>query len=232
VAGNELSVEIREATGKGVARKLRAAGKIPGICYGQKETQSITLDPEALDRLIRGSAAGMNTLIDLKVAGGGKFDGKKVLLKEMQRDPVNNNPLHADFFALDLTHKIEVAIPIHATGTAVGVTMGGILDQVLREVQVECEPDAIPEEIVVDVTALEVGMSVHVRDLPLPEGATLRSDGDLSVLSVMAPKVEEEPVVEEELTEEEAAAAAAAAEGEADESDASGDKGADGQSGD
>ena len=227
MAGNELNVEVREATGKGVARKLRAAGKIPGVCYGQNETQSISLNPEALDRLIRGSAAGMNTLIDLRVAGGGKFDGKKVLLKEMQRDPVSNAPLHADFFALDLTHKIEVAVPVHATGIAVGVTMGGILDQVLREIQVECQPDAIPEEIVVDVTELEVGMSVHVRDLPLPAGVTLRSDGDLSVLSVMAPKVEEEPVVEEELSEEEAAEAAAAAEGGAEEADASGEKGDD-----
>jgi len=219
VAGNELSVETREKTGKGVARKLRATGKIPGICYGQNGTQAISLDPMALDRLIRRSAAGMNTLIDLKVAGGGNFDGKKVMLKEMQRDPVSNFPLHADFFALDLTHKIEVAVPIHAKGTPIGVTMGGILDQVLREIHLECQPDAIPEEIVVDVTKLEVGMSVHVRDLPLPEGVELRSDVDLSVLSIVAPKTEEEPSAEEISAEE----AAAVAEGEAGAADTSGE---------
>jgi len=212
VAENTLNVEGREATGKGVARKLRAAGRIPGNCYGQSGTQSISLDPAALDRLIRASASGANTLINLKVAGGGSFDGKKVLLKEMQRDPVSNAPLHADFFALDLANTIDIAIPVRATGTPVGVTMGeGILDQVLREIHVECLPNAIPEEILADVTELEIGMSIHVRDLPLPAGVKLLSDGDLSVISVVAPKaIEEEVPAEEELTEEEAAAAAAA----------------------
>jgi len=213
VVENTLSVEVREATGKGAARKLRAAGRIPGNCYGQNEAQSISLNPAALDRIIRGSASGMNTLIDLKVAGGGRFDGKKVLLKEMQRDPVTDAPLHADFFALDLTHTIDVAVPVRVTGIPNGVTMGGILDHVLREIHLECLPDSIPEEIVIDVTELEIGMSIHVRDLSLPEDVTLLSDADLSVVSVVAPKaVEEEVPVEEELTEEEAAAAAAAAE--------------------
>jgi large subunit ribosomal protein L25 len=211
VAGNELSVEVREATGKGVARKLRAAGRIPGICYGHKETQPISLDPVALDGLIRRSATGMNTLIDLKVDGGGTFDGKKVLLKEMQRDPVSDAPLHADFYALDLAHTVDVAVPVRASGTATGVTMGGILDQVLREIHLECLPDSIPEEIVTDVTNLEVGMAIHVRDLELPEGVKLLSDGDLSVLSIVAPKaVEEEAPAEEEISEEAAEEAAEA----------------------
>jgi large subunit ribosomal protein L25 len=205
VAGNELSVEVREATGKGVARKLRAAGRIPGICYGHKETQPISLDPVALDGLIRRSATGMNTLIDLKVDGGGTFDGKKVLLKEMQRDPVSDAPLHAD------AHTVDVAVPVRASGTATGVTMGGILDQVLREIHLECLPDSIPGEIVTDVTNLELGMAIHVRDLELPEGVKLLSDGDLSVLSIVAPKaVEEEAPAEEEVSEEAAEEAAEA----------------------
>ena len=204
MAENSLGVEIREATGKGVARKLRAIGRIPGVCYGQKETQAISLDPRELDRLIRASSSGMNTLIDLKVCGGGSFDGKKVLLKEMQRDPVSNAPLHADFFALDMGHRIEIAVPVHATGIPVGVSMaGGILDQALREINLECLPHAIPEEILVDVTDLEVGMSLHVRDLTLPEGVELRSDGDLSVVSVVAPKAVEEEVPTEEVEGEE-----------------------------
>jgi len=202
VAQNELSVEVREASGKGVARKLRAAGRIPGICYAPGETQPVALDPRALDRLIRSSAAGMNTLIELKVDKGGHFDGKKVLIKEMQRDPVTNAPLHADFFALDLSESIEVSVPVHVRGSAVGVTMGGILDQVLREISLECAPDSIPEEIVADVSGLEIGMSLHVRDLSLPDGVTLRSDGDLSVVSVVAPKaLEEEAPAEEEAAE-------------------------------
>jgi large subunit ribosomal protein L25 len=223
VADNSLNVELRDATGKGVARKLRAAGRIPGICYGQDRTQPISLDPKALDRLIRSSASGMNTLIDLKVGGGGDFDGKKVLLKEMQRDPVNNAPLHADFFALDMTHRIEVAVPIHATGIPVGVSMsGGILDQALREIHLECLPYSIPEEIRVDVSQLEIGMSLHVRDLVLPEGVELRSDGDLSVVSVVAPKAIEEAAPTEAL-EGEGVEAAATAEGAGDDGEKSDD---------
>jgi large subunit ribosomal protein L25 len=202
VAENTLNVEVREATGKGVARKLRAAGRIPGVCYVKSQAQPITLDPRALDYLIQRSASGVNTLIDLKVEGGGNFDGKKVLLKEMQRDPVTRAPLHADFLVIDLTHTIDIAVPIHVSGIAPGVTMGGILDQVLREVHLECLPDSIPEEIIADVSELEIGMSIHIRDLPLPEDVKLLSDGDLSVVSVATPKaVEEEVAVEEEAAE-------------------------------
>jgi len=133
-----------------------------------------------------------------------------VLLKEMQRDPVTSAPLHADFLAVDLTHTIDVAVPIHVSGVAPGVTMGGILDQVLREVHLECLPDSIPEEIIADVTKLEIGMSIHVRDLPLPGNVELLSDADLSVVSVATPKA-----IEEEMPVEEAAAAEAEVEGEA-----------------
>lgn len=228
MAENTLNVEVRKATGKGVARKLRAAGRIPGVCYGQSQAQPITLDPRALERLIRRSAAGVNTLIDLKVEGGGNFDGKKVLLKEMQRDPVTSVPLHADFLAVDLTHTIDVAVPIRVSGIAPGVTMGGILDQVLREVHLECLPDSIPEEVVADVTELDIGMSIHIRDLPLPENVKLLSDGDLSVVSVATPKaVEEEVPVEEEAAEVEVEGEAPAAEPAAEGSGASGEQSGD-----
>jgi large subunit ribosomal protein L25 len=144
----------------------------------------------------------LNTLIDLKVEGGGGFDGKKVLLKELQSDPVSNELLHADFFAVDLTHTIDIAVPIHATGIAAGVSLeGGIFDQVLREIHVECLPDSIPEEIVIDVSGLEIGMSLHVRDLELPAGVKLLSDADLSVASVLAPKAAEEEAPSEEEVE-------------------------------
>jgi large subunit ribosomal protein L25 len=228
VAENTLEVEPRETTGKGAARKLRATGRIPGVCYGQSQSQPITLDPRVLDRLIRQSAAGVNTLIDLKVEGGGHFDGRKVILKEMQRDPVTSVPLHADFLAVDLSHTIDVDVPIRVSGIAPGVTMGGILDQVLREVHLECLPDSIPEEIIADVTNLEIGMSIHVRDLPLPGNVKLLSDEDLSVVSVATPKaVEEEVPAEEEAAEEEVEGEAPAAERAAGESGTSGDRSGD-----
>lgn len=194
MAENALVVSLRRSAGKGVARKLRAAGRIPGVCYGTGgKATAIELDPGALQRLLAGSDAGMNTLIDLRIEGGGEFDGRPVLIKELQRHPVDGRYLHADLFALDLEHTIQVAVPIHVTGQSEGVKLGGILDQSLRELELECMPRAIPKEVRVDVTGLNIGDSLHVRDLALPEGVVLKSDGDLAVVSIVPPIAEEVP---------------------------------------
>ena len=228
-----LDVEIRSDKGKGAARKLRAAGRIPAVCYGSgRAPLSVSLDPRSLERLIKSSATGINTLIDLRVAGGGDYDGRVVLVKELQRDPVSARALHADFYAVDLEQAIQVSVPIHVTGTAPGVTNGGILDHALRELQIECLPRAIPDQILVDVSQLEIGMSLHVRDLVLPEGVKLMSDPDLSVISVVTPAALEEETAaaapaEGEAVPAEGEAAAAAAEGaEAKEGEAKPEKGA------
>ena len=219
MAENALNVESRQGAGKGVARKLRAAGRIPGVCYGRGEpTISISLDPRALRHLLEQGEAGMNTLINLAVEGGGAFDGRMVLVRELQKDPLEGSYLHADFFAVDVQHALEVSVPIHITGRAQGVELGGILDQALREIDLECLPLAIPSEIVADVSELDVGQSLHVSDIALPEGVTLRSDPGLSVVSVVAPKVEEvaeEAEVEAEGEVEGEEAAAEGKEGEA-----------------
>ncbi|MBW1684865.1 MAG: 50S ribosomal protein L25 [Deltaproteobacteria bacterium] len=200
MAENALNVETRQGAGKGVARKLRAAGRIPGVCYGKGEPSfSISLDPRALRHLLEQSEAGMNTLINLAVEGGGSFDGKMVLVRELQKDPVEGSYLHADFFAVDVQHAVEVSVPIHIIGRAPGVELGGILDQALREIDLECLPLAIPSEIVADVSELDVGQSLHVSDLALPEGVELRSDPGLSVVSVVAPAKVEEVVEEAEV---------------------------------
>ena len=201
----QIALEARADTGKSVNRKLRATGRIPAVCYGSgQQATSVQLDPHELDTLLRKSSAGLNTLIDVSGAG---LDGKVVLVKELQRDPVRGEILHADLFAIDASQTIEVEVPVRIIGTPTGVSMdGGILDQPLREIQVSCLPGAIPEDLPVEVAALELGESVHVRDLAIPEGVELLSDPDLTVLSVVAPtKVEEEvPVVEEEGAEGEA----------------------------
>jgi len=189
-----LGVELRERQGKGVARKLRAIGRIPGICYRRNaEPISISLDPQELDRLLRKASAGINTLIDLKVAGGGDFDGRQVLVKELQRHPISGAYLHADLYAVDLQQTIHVSVPVHIKGSAIGVTLGGgILDHAMRELDVECLPNAIPEEIAVDVSALEIGDSIHVRDLEIPAGVEILNDPDVSIVSVVAPALAEE----------------------------------------
>jgi large subunit ribosomal protein L25 len=207
-----LQAEPRDQTGKGAARKMRADGRIPAICYRRNAASvSISLDPHSLHDLIRNASAGVNTLFDLKMAGGGDFDGRQVLVKDIQRDPVSGDYLHADLFAVDLKEKIHVSVPIHLTGSAEGVTLGGILDHALRELEIQCLPGAIPEEFSVDVSALDIGMSIHVRDLTLPDDVELLVDPNLSIVSVVAPAVEEEVPEEEELEE---GAEAPVAEGE------------------
>jgi large subunit ribosomal protein L25 len=210
-----LGVELRDGRGKGVARKLRASGRIPAICYRRNaESVAVSLDPKELDRLIRNASSGINTLIDLKMAGGGDFDGRQVLIKELQRDPISGDYLHADLYAVDLLQKIHVSVPIQIKGSAIGVTQdGGILDHATRELDVECLPNAIPEEFAVDVSELEVGQSLHVRDIEVLEGVEILNDPDVSIVSVVAPAVVEEEAPAEE--EEEAVEGEATPEGEA-----------------
>jgi large subunit ribosomal protein L25 len=216
VAENVLSADTRTATGKGANRKLRVAGKIPAVVYGKaREPQSVALDPRALETLLQKSGAGLNTLIDLSVSG--RTD--TVLVKELQRHPVHGGYLHVDFFKVDLTQKITVSVPIHFTGKARGVEFGGILDHPLREIEVECLPRAIPEFVEVDVSALEIGQSIHVSDLRLPEGVEVKTDPTLPVASVVLPAAEVEAAPVETVVEGEVAggaeAAAAAAPAEA-----------------
>jgi large subunit ribosomal protein L25 len=208
VADNVLSAEAREGVGKGVNRKLRAAGRIPGVIYGKKrDPQAIHLDPTALEKLLRGSGAGLNTLIDLSV--GGRTD--TVLVKELQRHPVKGAFWHVDFYQVDLTRKITVSVPLHFVGKARGVEFGGILDHPLRELEVECLPRAIPEFVEVDVSALEIGQAIHVSDLALPEGVEVKTDGALAVASVVLPAAEVEAAPVETIVEGEAPAGEAAA---------------------
>lgn len=209
---NALAVEVREGIGKGVARKLRAQNRIPAVFYGRgKAAVSLSLDPARLEKLLHASSAGLNTLIDLDVSGRQDLAGKTVIVKELQREPIRGALVHADLYEVDLTKTIEVSVPIHVVGTAVGVSLnGGILDMALREIDIECLPRAIPSAIEVDVSALDVGESLHVRDLVVPQGVTVLSDEDLSVVSVVLPAAEEAPAVAEVAAEGEAAAVAAA----------------------
>jgi large subunit ribosomal protein L25 len=196
VANNTLAVELREETGKGVARKLRVLGRVPAVVYGHgKASLPLVLDPIALEGVLRSSAAGLNTLIELE--GDATISGKMVLVKDLQRDPVRGQVIHADLFEIDTTERISVSVPVRLTGIAEGVTMGGLVDHVLREIELDCLPGAIPDEFTVDVTHLGVGDAIHVSELEVPDGVHLRTHADLPVVSVVTPAAEEEPEVEE-----------------------------------
>lgn len=181
----QFAVEARD-TGKGASRRLRARGFAPGVVYGSgKPAVTIALDVARFERLLATSHGGVNTLIDLAGPGVG---GKTVIAKELQREPVRGRIIHVDFYEVDLKTKIDVEVPIHLTGTPVGVVNGGVLDQQLRELELLCLPNAIPDEIVVDVTGLDLGSNLHVRDLVVPEGVEVVSDGELTVATVLIPR--------------------------------------------
>ncbi|MGY8735949.1 MAG: 50S ribosomal protein L25 [bacterium] len=182
-----FSVELRDSRGKGAARELRRRGMIPGIIYGGgKEATAISLDATKFDHMLKTSHAGLNTLIDLEGAAGAA--GKTVIAKELQREAVRGGLTHVDLYEVDLTAKMEVLVPIHLTGTPAGVVLGGVLDQQQRELMLLCLPNAIPDEIVVDVSGMQLGDSLHVSDLPVPAGSEVHTDDSLTIATVLVPR--------------------------------------------
>ncbi len=183
----KFAIEPREPRGKGGARKLRERGMAPGVVYGGgREATSIAFDVAALERLLASSHGGMNTLIDLE--GDTPAAGRTVIAKELQREPVRGAITHVDFIEVDLKAKIEVAVPIHLVGSAAGVLLGGVLDQQQREVVLLCMPDAIPDDIEVDVSEMELGDSLHIRDLAVPAGVEFHTDDSRPVATVLVPR--------------------------------------------
>lgn len=183
----KFAIESRDTRGKGSARKLRERGMAPGVVYGGgREATSIAFDVAAFQRLLETSHGGLNTLIDLE--GDSPAAGRTVIAKELQREPIRGKITHVDFFEIDLKAKIEIAVPIHLVGAAAGVVLGGVLDQQLREVVLLCMPDAIPDDIEIDVTSMELGDSLHVRDLDVPKGTEFHTDESLTVATVLVPR--------------------------------------------
>jgi large subunit ribosomal protein L25 len=191
-----LRATRREGGGKGASRKLRGTGKIPAVLYGHGDrTETLAVDAHDLEMLLH--AIRQNTLIGLEV------DGRRteVLIREVQRHPYRPEVLHVDFLLVHSDEPIKVSVPVVLAGTPVGVhTHGGVLDHVLYELDVECLPADIPETVEVDVSALEVGDSVRVRDLSLPRVTVLTGE-DVTIATVLAPTV---PEVEEEAAAAEA----------------------------
>jgi large subunit ribosomal protein L25 len=197
-----LEAVERNQRGKNEARRLRVGGRIPAVVYGEKEGgRAIAVDPKLLSRILQ-TELGANTLIALKLPGGGEA---RVLVKEYQLDPVTHQLLHADFYRVAMDKVIRVAVTVVARGEPKGVKQqGGVLDIVHRQIEIECLPADIPEHIDIDVSEMMVGQSVRVRDVGTNAKWKAVSDPDMMLLHVIIPKVEEVPVTPE------AAAAAAA----------------------
>jgi large subunit ribosomal protein L25 len=183
----------REEVGKGFTRRLRQAGSIPAVYYGRGETPvPLAVQAKDLDTILQG-AAGSNVIVDLKVEGDAAAD-RKALLREIQRHPVKGNILHVDLQHISLSERITVEVPVVLVGVPTGVKDGGgILEHLLRDVEVECLPTDIPEKLTVDVSHLNIGESVHVSDL-VAEKATILTEAERTVASVVPPTVLEEVV--------------------------------------
>jgi large subunit ribosomal protein L25 len=183
-----LEAVKRDTRGKNEARRVRAAGKIPAVVYGDKSDAAvISVDPKILLRILH-SESGVNTLISLKLEGEGDT---RVLVRDFQLDPITQAPLHVDFYRIAMDKKLTVTVPIQLKGEAKGVkTQGGVLDFVHRDIEVECLPSDIPEHIDIDVTELLMGQGVRVRDLPQDAKWTALTDADTMIIHIVAPKVE------------------------------------------
>jgi len=193
----ELTIELRSKTGKGISRRLRVEGLVPGIVYGKgMEAVPVSVNQRELNEAIAGEG-GHNSLLTLK--GGDGLNGDVVIVADLLRDPLKGIAMHVDLHKINLTEKIKVEVRINLVGTAAGVIAGGLLDFAKHVIEVECLPTQIPDHIDVDVTELTINHSIHVGDLNIPDGVKVLEDSRVSVVSILGKAKEEErtaPVAE------------------------------------
>ena len=187
-----LKASVRTATGRTAAKKLRASGEIPAVIYGKKGTQPVQINTQELHDALH-HVSSENVLVDLQLSNAGKTDTKFVFLQDVVHDPLKDTIVHVDLHEIAADEELHVEINIVETGEPIGVRVGGgLLESPLRRLRVACLPKDLPESIVVEVGHLEIGQSIHVKDIVLPAGVTALNPKDQSVFAVHAPTVEEE----------------------------------------
>jgi large subunit ribosomal protein L25 len=198
---HKFNAQTRNSTGKGTGRSLRREGRIPAVLYGSG-IKSIPLsisihDAELLLKKINFAQA----LLSLKVEGDKPFE-KTVMIKEIQTEPLGQHLLHMDFYEVDMKRKLTVTVPVVTTGISKGVEAGGVLQIIRRELEVNCLPTEIPEHIIIDITDLDMGDSIHVNELKLEGDVEIPFDANFTILTIVVPKVAEEEGEESEELEE------------------------------
>jgi len=184
-----LEVARRESSGKGVARKLRQQGRIPAVVYGgHRESVAIDVDRKAVSELIQKSQHGVRSIFLLKMADTDQQ--RHAMIKEIQMDPISRKMTHIDFIRVVMDEVIRTTVPVHVTGTSIGVKQGGLLDFQVRELHVECLPTAIPDSIEVDISELDVHDYVRIGDIKLPDGVKVLDDSDRVVVGVTLARAE------------------------------------------
>jgi large subunit ribosomal protein L25 len=196
-----MNIELRSKTGKGISRQLRIADMVPGVVYGKgMDPVAVSIKYRDLQNALAGEG-GQNNLITL--VGGGSLDQSMAIIADMQRDALKGTYRHIDLHRINMNEKLRVTVPIILKGTAAGVKEGGLLDLAHHELHVECLPGNIPDSIEIDITGLQLNHSIHISEIPLPEGVKLLENPKTPVVSVLGRTKEE--------AEEDAAAAVAAA---------------------
>jgi large subunit ribosomal protein L25 len=192
----KLKAEPRATVGRSAVRKLKAHGVIPAIIYGGKEKpQPLQVSARDINAMMS-HASGENVLVELEIAG--EKSNRTALVQEVQHSPVRGDILHIDFHAISMDETIQAEVPLEPIGVPNGVkNFGGLLEQSLRALAIECLPRDLPDRITVDVSQLNIGDSIHLRQIQLPSGVTSKVPPDLTAFSVLAPTVEEEPVIAE-----------------------------------
>ncbi len=178
----------REGRGKNEARRLRAAGSTPAVLYGgEGDSVAVAVNPRELVKIL-GSKSGHNTIFNLSVTGG---ENVPAMIVDWQTDPIKDNLLHADLKRIDLTERLVTRVPVHTTGDPKGVKIqGGLLEMITREIEIECLPDDIPEEFVMEVTDLLIGQSIRASDVPLTGSMALVSPPEAVIVHVVAMRAE------------------------------------------
>lgn len=203
-----LAARLRTDTGKGAARRLRRDNQVPAIFYGPS-SQPVMLAVKYLDlQTLLKSTDSENVIFQLQIESGQGTESKTVMLKELQADPIKPVYYHADFYEISMDKELTLNVPVRLVNTPVGASKGGILQHVKRDLLVSCLPGNLVEFLEVDVSALDIGDAVHVRDIALPQGMKAADDGDTTIAVVTPPHVVAEKV--EEVAEEEKAAEEAA----------------------
>jgi large subunit ribosomal protein L25 len=210
----KLKAQKRTVIGRNAIKKIKKEGLVPGVIYGsQAEPMALQVEARALTSVLA-HALSEHVLVELEIVDGSQSNSRLALIQEVQHHPLKRELLHVDFHAVSATEKITSEVPIEAVGDALGVrTFGGLLEHSLRTLEVECFPQDLPEIVRIDVTNLNIGESLHVRDIPLPSGVESLTPADLTVVSVVASRVGEEvtetaetPAAPEVITEKKAEA--------------------------
>jgi large subunit ribosomal protein L25 len=181
-----LTAQVREKAGKGVARELRRNARIPAVLYSHGKSMPISMGTKEVATILN-TEGGKHALLTLTLEGTKEAAERMALIKDYELDPITNKLMHIDLMEVAMDEKVKVQVAIHLTGNAIGVKEGGILQYGLHQVDIECFPQQIPSHFDVNIAAVKVNESLHVRDIQAPEGVKILSDADATIVTIQPP---------------------------------------------